>query len=99
METILYVTAEVVRQVAILAAPVVPASARKLLALLGQGDDAQTFKALGEPGRLKPGTPLPEPTGVFPRYIDDAEAPGSDAAAPKKATAKDAKAKPAKTKP
>jgi methionyl-tRNA synthetase len=69
METILYVTAEVVRQVAILAGPVMPHSAQKLLGLLGQGDDAQMFKALGEAGRLKPGTPLPEPTGVFPRYV------------------------------
>ena len=36
METILYVTAEVVRQVAILAQPVMPAAAGKLLDLLGQ---------------------------------------------------------------
>ena len=37
METILYVTAEVVRQVAILAAPVMPAGVGKLLDGLGQG--------------------------------------------------------------
>src|SRR4029079_17276173 len=36
METILYVTAEVVRQVAILAAPVTPHAAKRLLELLGQ---------------------------------------------------------------
>ncbi len=36
METILYVTAEVVRQVAILAAPVMPGAADKLLDGLGQ---------------------------------------------------------------
>ncbi len=98
METILYVTAEVVRQVAILSAPVMPASARKLLALLGQADDAQSFKALGTKGRLKAGTPLPEPAGVFPRYVDDAEATAAGEAAPKKGPAKDGKAKPAKTK-
>jgi methionyl-tRNA synthetase len=69
METILYVTAEVVRQIAILAAPVTPHAAEKLLEYLGQDDDAHTFKALGEAGRLKPGTVLPEPQGVFPRYI------------------------------
>ena len=69
METILYVTAEVVRQVAILAAPVTPHAAKKLLDLLGQDDDAHTFKALGAGGRLKPGTVLPEPAGVFPRYV------------------------------
>ena len=53
METILYVTAEVVRQVAILAKPVMPQSARKLLEILGQPDDMRSFKALGEAGRLR----------------------------------------------
>ena len=74
MGTILYVTAEVVRQVAILAAPVVPTAAGKLLDGLGQGADARSFRALGEAGRLVPGTPIPPPTGVFPRYVEpDAE--------------------------
>src|SRR3989442_15055848 len=50
METILYVTAEVVRQVAILAQPVTPAGAAKLLDGLGQGPDARSFKALGGAG-------------------------------------------------
>jgi methionyl-tRNA synthetase len=70
METILYVTAEVVRQVAILAQPVTPVGAAKLLDGLGQGPDARSFKALGEAGRLVPGTAIPPPTGVFPRYVE-----------------------------
>ena len=74
MGTILYVTAEVVRQVAILAAPVVPTAAGKLLDALGQGADARTFRALGQSGRLRPGTPIPPPTGVFPRYVEPAAA-------------------------
>ena len=76
MGTILYVTAEVVRQVAILAAPVVPAAAGRLLDALGQDAGARTFKALGEAGRLRPGTPIPPPIGVFPRYVE----PEADAA-------------------
>ena len=85
METILYVTAEVVRQVAILAAPVTPHAATKLLEYLGQPEDAHTFAALGAAGRLKPGTVLPEPTGVFPRYIaPDAEAGDKPEPKPKK---------------
>jgi methionyl-tRNA synthetase len=85
METILYVTAEVVRQVAILAAPVTPHAAKKLLDLLGQDDDAHTFKALRAGGRLKPGTVLPEPAGVFPRYVPpEAEEPPEKPAKPKK---------------
>jgi methionyl-tRNA synthetase len=81
METILYVTAEVVRQVAILAAPVMPASSAKLLALLGQEQARQGFAALGAAGRLEPGTVLPEPSGVFPRYVDET-AEASQASAP-----------------
>ena len=74
MGTILYVTAEVVRQVAILAQPATPVAAAKLLDLLGQEAGARTFEALGEAGRLAPGTPIPPPVGVFPRYVDpDAE--------------------------
>jgi methionyl-tRNA synthetase len=69
METILYVTAEVVRQVAILAMPVMPHAAEKLLDLLAAAPGDRTFEALGAGGRLKPGTELPEPVGVFPRYV------------------------------
>ena len=92
METILYVTAEVVRQVAILAAPVTPHAAKRLLDLLGQDDEAHTFKALGAGGRLKPGTVLPEPAGVFPRYV------APEAEAEEKPPAKSKKEKPAKDK-
>ncbi|MGF1651347.1 MAG: methionine--tRNA ligase [Hyphomicrobiaceae bacterium] len=70
MATILYVTAEVVRQAAILAQPVTPTAAGKLLDLLGQTETAQrTFNALGAARRLGPGTPLPQPIGVFPRHV------------------------------
>jgi methionyl-tRNA synthetase len=69
MGTILYVTAEVVRQVAILASPVMPASAGRLLDLLAQAAEARSFTSLGEKGRLVPGIPLPAPAGVFPRYV------------------------------
>ena len=68
METVLYVTAEVIRQAAILAAPAIPLGAPKLLDLLAVADDARDFAALGT--RLKPGTALPPPAGVFPRYVE-----------------------------
>jgi methionyl-tRNA synthetase len=64
--TVLYVTCEAVRIAALLVAPVMPESAAKMLDLLGQGDDRRTFAAVGL--RLVPGTALPAPTGVFPRY-------------------------------
>ena len=94
METILYVTVEVVRQVAILAKPVMPQSARKLLEILGQPDDMRSFKALGAAGRLVPGTVLPEPQGVFPRYVepeaDDDGGPGAEPKPKQKAAKKKA---------
>ncbi|MCL4768027.1 MAG: class I tRNA ligase family protein, partial [Hyphomicrobiaceae bacterium] len=70
METILYVTAEVVRQVAILAQAAMPDSGARLLDLLGQEDGARSFAALGAGGRLRPGTAIPQPSGVFPRYVE-----------------------------
>jgi methionyl-tRNA synthetase len=68
--TVLYVTAEVVRQIAILAQPTVPESASKLLDSLGIPQDARNFAALGGGARIKAGTKLPTPVGVFPRYVE-----------------------------
>jgi methionyl-tRNA synthetase len=70
METVLYVTAEIIRQVAILAQPVMPESSSKLLDLLAVPADKRSFAALGSSGRLLPGADLPAPVGVFPRYVD-----------------------------
>jgi len=64
--TVLYVTCEAVRIAALLVQPVMPESAGKLLDLLGQGADQRAFTAIV--ARLVPGTALPPPTGVFPRY-------------------------------
>ncbi|MCW2688347.1 MAG: methionyl-tRNA synthetase [Mycobacterium sp.] len=64
--TVLYATLEIVRIAALLIQPVMPDSAAKLLDLLGQPDDQRTFAAVTT--RLAPGTPLPPPAGVFPRY-------------------------------
>ncbi|OIN79022.1 methionine--tRNA ligase [Mycobacterium malmoense] len=64
--TVLYTTCEAVRIAALLVAPVMPESAAKLLDLLGQAEDQRAFTAVG--ARLVPGTVLPPPTGVFPRY-------------------------------
>jgi methionyl-tRNA synthetase len=69
--TVLYVTAEVIRQVAILTQPVMPVASEKLLDSLGvpQGE-ARMFTALGGERRIAPGTVLPAPQAVFPRYIE-----------------------------
>ncbi len=70
MEAVLYVTAEVVRQVAILAQPAMPELAAKLLDLLAVPAEARSFASLGAAGRLKAGVTLPPPQAVFPRYVE-----------------------------
>ena len=64
--TVLYVTLEAVRVAALLVQPVMPVSAGRLLDLLGQPDDRRDFGWLAT--RLAPGTELPAPVGLFPRY-------------------------------
>jgi methionyl-tRNA synthetase len=66
--TVLYVTAEVIRQVAILAQPFMPASAAKLLDLLAVPANERHFAALGGQ-RIAAGV-LPPPVPVFPRYVE-----------------------------
>jgi methionyl-tRNA synthetase len=68
--TVLYVTAEVLRQVAILAQPFMPDSAGKLLDLLGVPAGERDFATLGGGKRIAAGTALPAPTPVFPRYVE-----------------------------
>ncbi len=68
--TVLYVTAEAIRQVAILAQPFVPTAAAKLLDLLAIPVGARSFAALGAAHRIAPQTALPAPAAVFPRYIE-----------------------------
>lgn len=69
-DTVLYVTAEVLRQVAILCLPVIPDAAGKLLDLLAVAPEARAFASLGEAGRLSGGTTLPAPSAIFPRYVE-----------------------------
>ena len=64
--TVLYTTLETVRIAAMLSQPVMPESMDTMLDLLGQPEDQRTFAAIGT--RLVPGTALPAPVGVFPRY-------------------------------
>jgi methionyl-tRNA synthetase len=68
--TVLYVTAEVTRQVAILAQPFMPAASAKLLDLLAVPADERQFHSLGGAARIAAGAKLPPPVAVFPRYVD-----------------------------
>ena len=67
--TMLYVTAEVLRQIAILALPSCQVS-RKLLDLLAVPEPERTFAFLGGKHRIAAGAKLPPPAAIFPRYIE-----------------------------
>jgi methionyl-tRNA synthetase len=71
--TVLYVTAEVLRQVSILAQPFMPSSAEKLLYLLGIPAGERSFAYLGGKHRITAGAKLPAPAAVFPRYVEPGE--------------------------
>jgi methionyl-tRNA synthetase len=68
--TVLYVTADVIRQIAILTQPFIPESAGKLLALLAIPEQERAFAALGGGHRIAAGATLPSPAPVFPRYVE-----------------------------
>jgi methionyl-tRNA synthetase len=73
METVLYVTAEVLRIIGILVQPYMPQSAAKLLDALDV--DARGFADLGK--RLVSGKALPAPTPIFPRFVEEGETPAT----------------------
>ena len=68
MEAVLYVTADVVRMIAIMAQPVMPAAMGKMLDMLGVPGEYRDFAHIGT--ALVPGTALPVPAPIFPRYVE-----------------------------
>jgi methionyl-tRNA synthetase len=94
MATVLWVLAETIRQLAILVQPVMPESASRILDQLAVPQDRRRFADLGD--ALTPGTPLPKPEGVFPRYLGEDEA--AEAKAQPQAKPQKPKAKPEKGK-
>jgi methionyl-tRNA synthetase len=72
MGTVLYVVAETVRHLAILLQPFMPDSCGRMLDQLAVPARERSFHNLGEAGALVPGTALPKPEGVFPRYVEEA---------------------------
>jgi len=72
-KTVLYVTAEVLRRVAILAQPFIPQSAGKLLDLLEVPIAERDFNSLNK--SLGGGVTLRPPSAIFPRYVEPKETP------------------------
>jgi methionyl-tRNA synthetase len=73
--TVLYVLAETIRHIAVPSQAFLPDASGRILDQLAVAEDARTLQALTDPSaRLRPGTPLPRPAGVFPRYAEPGEA-------------------------
>jgi methionyl-tRNA synthetase len=68
MNAVLYTTLESLRAFGILTQPFVPGAAEKLLDLLAVPADRRQLADVGEGGRLVPGTALPAPAPIFPRF-------------------------------
>lgn len=69
METVLYVLCSVLKDVALLIAPIMPDSSSKLLDQLNVSLENRTFKDMDRP--LCEGVFLPPPQAIFPRIIED----------------------------
>jgi methionyl-tRNA synthetase len=72
MGAVLAVTAEVLRVIGIMAQPIVPAGAQKLLDLLSVAPDRRMLAHAAPDHALAAGTELPAPSGIFPRYTPPA---------------------------
>ena len=72
MNTVLYVLAEAIRNIAILLQPFCPGAAAKMLDQLSIDPEARQFDNVGSLHALAAGTALPTPTGVFPRIVEAA---------------------------
>ncbi|MBL8806378.1 MAG: methionine--tRNA ligase [Rhodospirillales bacterium] len=72
MATVLYVLMETIRLIGFALQPFMPTTIGRLLDLLAVGADARSFSHWD--WALKPGTKLPAPSGLFPRFVEDAPA-------------------------
>jgi methionyl-tRNA synthetase len=71
MATVLYVLSETIRRIALILQPFMPDTMSCMLEQLAVSAHHRTFAHLNKDHCLKPGTTLPEPKGLFPRFMTD----------------------------
>ena len=71
MATVLYVLSETIRRIALILQPFMPDTMSCMLEQLAVSAHHRTFAHLNKDHYLKPGTTLPEPKGLFPRFMTD----------------------------
>ncbi len=71
MNTVLYNLCEQIRKIAIVLQPFMPGAAAKILDQLAVPENNRNLENIAlDAVQLKPGTALPPPEGVFPRYVE-----------------------------
>ncbi|MEM9628984.1 MAG: methionine--tRNA ligase [Pseudomonadota bacterium] len=83
MGEVLYNLAETIRRLALLTQAFMPEASAKILDQLAIPAERRTLDFYpSERGRMEPGTALPKPAGVFPRYIEVGQASETNTALP-----------------
>lgn len=72
MRTVLYVLAETIRHLGLATLPFMPETSDKILDQLAVPVENRSFASAGKCKALQPGTALPKPQGVFPRFVEEA---------------------------
>lgn len=70
MQAVLFTLAETIRYVGVMVQPFMPDSAARILDQLSVPADNRDFAGLAGAG-LQPGTALPKPEAVFPRFVEE----------------------------
>ena len=71
MATVLHTLAETIRRLALLTQAFMPEASARILDQLAVAADARSLASYREgAAALRPGTPLPKPAGVFPRFAE-----------------------------
>lgn len=71
MAAVLWTLAETIRLLALALQPYMPDSTARMLDQLAVDPGARDFGHFGPDHALKPGTALPKPAGVFPRFVEE----------------------------
>jgi methionyl-tRNA synthetase len=79
MDTVLWVTAEVLRVIGILTQPFIPLASANLLDLVGVSSEKRLFAHAVPAEALVSGVELPAPSALFPRYIESEAESGKGA--------------------
>lgn len=69
MAHVLYILAETIRYLGVMLQPFIPGAAGQILDQLSIPVEQRQWSTLSPQHRLTPGTELPAPVGVFPRYV------------------------------